>query len=318
MTYPPRVFTTVLNYRNADDTLRCMASLARSAYRRQFPVIIDNGSDAETVRRLRSGLATRTLILSEENLGYAAGNNLGITHALERGADMIWILNPDTEVHPHTLKRLVSTMSQIPDIGVLGCRILNGNDGGKTIWFNGATIDWSTGGGTSHVDNGRKDADVLDERVRSVDYVTGASMLVRREVFEHIGLLPERYFLYFEETDFNVRARTAGGRVMIDSGARLLHYRRSWERAPGPNYVFYFVRNRLLFGRTFSDVPLEVIERDLDKPIAAWRSKVAKVDAGWVPAYDRLVAKALADGRAGQDGRDELLVDATWERLARG
>jgi GT2 family glycosyltransferase len=316
MAYPPRVFTIILNYRNADDTLRCLESLASSRYRRMFPVVVDNGSDETTVDTLKDHLTTRTLILSDDNLGYAGGNNLGISYALDRGADLIWVLNPDTEVQPDTLKRLVSSMNSVPDIGVLGCRILNGGDGGQTIWYNGATIDWSTGGGTSHTDNGKKDSDVKDERLRSVDYVTGASMLVRREVFEHIGLLPERYFLYFEETDFNVRARNAGWRVMVDSAARLLHYRRSWERAPGPNYVFYFIRNRLLFGRTFSDVPVEVIERDLDHPITAWRSKVGRVDPTWVAAYDRLVSSALEDGRAGRDGRNEMLVGATWERLA--
>src|SRR6266542_4767197 len=120
MKYPQRVFTVVLNYQDAADTLRCVDSLGSSNYREQFLVVVDNGSDAGTVAALTKGLSTRTLILSGENLGYAAGNNLGITYALGNDADLVWVLNPDTEVRPDTLRRLVRTMSEFPEIGILG------------------------------------------------------------------------------------------------------------------------------------------------------------------------------------------------------
>jgi GT2 family glycosyltransferase len=318
MVYPPRIFTIVLNYRDTDDTLRCIRSLRESSYRWQFVVVVDNGSDDRSAAILREGLPATMLITSEENLGYAGGNNLGIRHALKRGADYVWILNPDTEVQPETLERMVRTMTRYPEIGIAGGRVLNGRNGGKTIWFNGGRIDWTTGARTSHIDSGRLDSAVPDDRIHDVDYVTGASMLVRRQVFDDVGLLPERYFLYFEETDFNVRAHRLGWRMVVDPRARLMHYQRSWGSVPGPQYIYYITRNQLLFASTFSSLPLEVTQEHFQKPLDAWRQKIARANASWVSAYDRLVTSALDDGRAGKDGFHPDLAGATWDSLSHG
>jgi len=316
MAYPPRVFTIILNYRDTDDTLRCVSSLRESSYRWQSVVVIDNGSDSESATALVDGLPATTLILSADNLGYAGGNNLGIRHALNRGADYVWILNPDTEVQPETLERMVQTMTRYPEIGIAGARVLNGRNGGQTIWFNGGRIDWSTGARTSHMDSGQRDSEVPGDRIHDVDYVTGASMLVRREVFDDVGLLPERYFLYFEETDFNVRAHRRGWRLVVDPRARLLHYQRSWGNVPGPQYIYYITRNQLLFASTFSSLPLEITQEHFQRPIEQWRQKIARANASWVPAYDRLIGSAMEDGRAGKDGRRSDLVGATWDSLS--
>jgi GT2 family glycosyltransferase len=315
MAYPPRIFTIILNYKEANDTLRCVRSLRESSYRWQFVVVVDNDSDDRSASALVSGLPATMLITSEQNLGYAGGNNLGISHALEHGADFVWILNPDTEVRPETLERMVRTMNEYPEIGIAGCRVLNGRNGGETIWFNGGRIDWSTGARTSHMDSGRPDSEVRADQIHDVDYVTGASMLVRREVFDDIGLLPERYFLYFEETDFNVRAHRRGWRLVVDPRARLLHYQRSWGSVPGPQYIYYITRNQLLFASSFSDLPLEVTQEHFQKPIDQWRQKIVRTNASWVSAYDRLIGSALSDGRAGKDGPHPDLVGATWDSL---
>jgi hypothetical protein len=138
-------------------------------------------------------------------------------------------------------------------------------------------------------------------------------MLLRRQLIEEIGLLPERYFLYFEETDFNIRARRAGWKVLLEPRSRVLHFRRSWGSVPAPYYVYYFVRNRILFGRSFTDAPIETMLDDLDGSLSNWRRKMP---SDRLPAYESLVSAAIADGRAGRDGVRPEFNALSWEEYA--
>ena len=313
--YPPRIYTIVLNYMRSDDTLRCLASLRASTYRNQFLVVVDNGSGPDSRRELADGLGSVPLIQSGENLGFAGGNNLGIAHALDRGADYVWILNPDTVVEEGTLEWLVRAMSRFPEGGIVGSRILRGDDG-AIVLFNGGRIDWSRGGKPVLPGMGKPEASMPPARVTPIDYATGASMLVRRRLFEEIGLLPERYFLYFEETDFNTRALRAGWKVLLEPRSRVMHFRRSWANVPSPYYVYYFVRNRILFGRTFSTAPTDAIVDDLQEAIASWRTKVARKGPAIAAAFERVVADALADGTATRDGQRPAYNAPRWEDLS--
>jgi GT2 family glycosyltransferase len=310
--FPPRIYTIVLNYMRSDDTVRCIASLRRSTYRNQFLVVVDNGSDPAARAELKAGIGTTPLLQSEENLGFAGGNNLGLRHALERNADYVWILNPDTVVEPDSLERLARTMSRFPEAGIVGSRLVRGDDG-STLLFNGGRIDWNQGGKPVLPDMGKPEEEVKATNVMPIDYATGASMLVRRQLLDEIGLLPERYFLYFEETDFNVRARRAGWKVLLEPRSRVLHFRRSWGSVPAPYYVYYFVRNRILFGRTFTSSPTEVMLEDLDRSLSAWRRKIAPELLG---AYEALVAAAIADGTEGRDGVRPECNALTWKEYA--
>lgn len=305
----PRVYTVVLNYRMVDDVLRCVSSLRRSDYRDQSLVVVDNGATEATAHRLENELPTTTVLTSWENLGYAGGNNLGIAHALDRGADLVWVLNPDTEVEASTLGLMVETMNAHPTAGIVGCRILDGRASGDVIWSNGESIRWDEGGATAHRDAGRPDRDVPASAPHVTEYVTGASMLVRREVFEQVGLLPERYFLYFEETDFNVRARRVGWRPLIDPRARMRHYQRSYEHLPSPRYVYYYVRNRLLFGQEFSELPFEQLVDSAEAWADGWRRKVERREPDWIATFELLIRWAIDDAAAGRDGRRDDIDD---------
>lgn len=310
--FPPRVYTVVLNYLRSEDTVRCVASLRRSTYRSQFLVVVDNGSDEATRKTLYGGIGATSLIQSETNLGYAGGNNLGIRYALERNADYVWILNPDTVVEPHSLERLVQTMSRFPEAGIVGSRLVRGDDG-TTVLFNGGTIDWNRAGKPVLPDMGKPEEEVQAKAIISIDYASGASMLVRRQLIEEIGLLPERYFLYFEETDFNTQAKRAGWKVLLEPRSRVLHFRRSWSSVPAPYYVYYFVRNRILFGRTFTTAPIEMMLEDLHRSLVTWRKKIAVASPERVDGYDALVAAAIADGTEGRDGARPEFNALGWE-----
>ena len=200
---------------------------------------------------LRRGLdPTVQLIESVQNLGYAAGNNLGLTEAMGEGAEFAWVVNPDVTVEPDSLSKLVSTANRHPNAGIIGSRILYGGSSPAKIWFDGGLIDWNASGSTSHLHMGAVEANHPPSTAYDVHYVTGAGMLLRVAMLRQIGLIPEEWFLYFEETDFNLRAREAGWRTMVEPRSRLHHFQRSTGRLPQPYYVYYFVRNRYRFGMT--------------------------------------------------------------------
>lgn len=315
MRSPDRVATVVLNYREVDDTLRCVESVRRSTHLDQMLVVVDNGADSQTTETLRPAMDGARLIVSEDNLGFAGGNNLGIAAALETPAAYVWLLNPDTTVEPDALAQLVAVARARPDAGIIGSRILVGGDERERVWFDGGRIDWSTAGSTSHIGSGVPYPEIAsDTRVRRIDYATGASMLVRREVFEDVGLLPEEYFLYFEETDFNLRAQRAGWSVVLAPRALVHHFQRSHGTLPSPHYVYYFVRNRLRFGAAFTELEPQAVLPHVQGWIEAWRRKVADRAPGWLGTYEHLVKLAVEDACAGRTGRrdDIARIDPPW------
>ena len=224
----------LLNYRNVGDTLRCLASLRRSQSRSLHPVVVDNGSGGDTVDRLEHALGPAVPVLvSPTNGGYAAGNNLGIRYALARDADFVWILNPDTEVEPRTLQLLMASMSLRPDAGVVGSLNLFGGSNPPTVQFAGGTIDWDAGAVTESIGRGRPLAERTEREPYRVDYANGASMLVRRGVFEEVGLLPALFPLLRRDPlpGRGVEARLDQCRQSAGAGVALPAV---WGGAPSP------------------------------------------------------------------------------------
>ena len=303
LTKGPRVFAVLLNYRNPGDTLRCLRSLRRSANRSILPVIVDNASGNGSVAHLGAALGPAVPILeSQTNLGYAGGNNLGIRYALARDADYVWILNPDTEVEPDTLQSLLTTMDLRPDAGFVGSLNLFGGSEPPLIQFAGGRIDWAGGAVAESLGRGQPLASHRQRDPYDVDYVAGTSMLMRRQVLDEVGLLPEHYFLYFEETDFQTTAARQGWKSVINPLARVWHFQASTAHLPAPYYTYYYIRGRVLFARKFTELPDEKIEGGLEGFIEGWRTRVTQRAPGWLDTYNTLVKWGLDDGMAGVTG----------------
>lgn len=297
-----RLAVVVLNYQNADDTLRCVDSLQRSDHRNLFPIVVDNRSDPSVLEELRALDPRIPVLRNPTNLGYAGGNNVGIEAALDLDADAVWILNPDTTVEPTTASVLVRALATDPTIGIVGSRILHGGSNPLTIAANGGAIDLGRGGASSHIDSGELDAETPARPFADVGYVTGDSMMVRSEVFARVGMLPEDYFLYFEETDFNLKVRQDGWRTAVDQRSRVHHFRQSHGPLPRAYYIYYYLRNRLLFADRWTQTPRDDVIADLEPFIEAWRTKVDRNRPSWSTAYDYLVLRALEDGAKGIRG----------------
>jgi GT2 family glycosyltransferase len=296
------VVTVVLNYRHYEDTQRCVASLQESTFLHHHILVVDNTEPAHKRSGLRPTLDPWVeLIDGGGNNGFAAGANIGIGRALELGAEFVWLVNPDVVVAPDTLAVLVETAERQSDAGVVGCRILDDQDPPR-ILFNGGVVDAARGGATSHRDQGAEDGTVPDELLE-VDHVTGACLLVRRSVLRRVGLMPEEYFLYFEVTDWCMRIRAAGWRMLVAPGTRVRDVKQSTEGRLAPYYIYYMLRNRVHFSKRFFDADFEATKADLSPIVERWRDEVDKRAPDQIGTFDKVVEIAFEDARAGRLGR---------------
>lgn len=311
-----RTGVVLVNHDSAEDTVGCIASLEASHDLDMDVVVVDNSDSAQSLATLGALVGDRAVVLSSGgNIGYAGGSNVGIRHCLDRGNEFVWLLNPDTRIEPETLPRLLALLADVPDCGVVGPRIVHPASPGtpETVWFDGGVVDETKAGETRHLHQGREVAKVAAPVARDVDYVTGASLLTRRTVLETVGLLPEDYFLYFEETHWCRDVRRAGWRVMVEQRARMVHHQRSSGAMPSPYHLYYMTRNRYLFVERALGGDGEAALAQLEgKWLKNWRRKVAAAAPEWLDEFDALVELAAADARAGRDGRNDAVSHVPW------
>jgi len=192
-------FIIILNWNGWSDTAECVESclcLQGDAFR---IVIVDNSSTDGSCEILQLRFPGITIIRNSENLGFAGGNNVGIRYALENGAEYIWLLNNDTTVAPDALSHLLSAAAEMKQGGIFGGKILFSDTPG-IINSAGGRINRITGQ-PSLTGYGERDDGRFDE-TREVETVSGCSFFIRSETVRNTGLMDERFFLYFEETDW--------------------------------------------------------------------------------------------------------------------
>lgn len=252
----PSVFIVIVNWNGWKDTIECLDSLLKNCYRNYQVIVIDNLSEDESYERLSGWCKDKnsvTILQTEENLGFAGGCNIGIKYALERDADYILLLNNDTIVDKNFLINLVSTADIERNVGILGGKILHSPD--NNIWYCGGKMSWLRGGGY-HPYKGRTDKHAADSPPFEVDFITGCMMLIKREVFEKIGLLDESYFLYNEDADFCLQASKAGIGLKVVPDSVIYHKERSTLGGWKPYHIYYLMRNKLHFVHTFAPTRL--------------------------------------------------------------
>lgn len=234
-------------------------------------IVVDNASKDETVKKLSSYKLPNMeykFIETGENLGYAGGNNVGIKDAFERGSDYIILLNNDVILPKDILKKLVSIAEKDNRIGLLAPKMYfaegyefhkdryKKSELGKVIWYAGGIIDWdniySIHRGVDEVDVGQYDKD------EEVDTANGACLLINRKVIESIGFLRDKYFMYWEDADFCVRAKRARWKVLYTPKTYLWH-KVSSSSAIGSNLNDYFLtRNRIDFGLRYGKLRTKI------------------------------------------------------------
>jgi GT2 family glycosyltransferase len=270
----PLVGIAILNWTKPDQTIACIQSLQKLDYSAYHIVVVDNGSPVGQVGRLRQEFPTLNIIENGCNLGFAGGCNVGIDYLLRQGVDYVLLLNDDTEVAPDFLSRLVAVGESDELIGIVGPTI---------YYFDRPTIIWSAGGtisATGHPHHLHLNQDVHDlmataEAIEIVDYVTGCALLIKRRVIESVGKLDERFFAYFEETEWCARARNAGYRVAYVPEASVWHKIETADRTYSWPYLYLMTRNRLLYLRCAGAgvAPIAQATSDMLRTALSWSIK---------------------------------------------
>jgi GT2 family glycosyltransferase len=244
----PRVFVITLNWNNASDTIECVDSLKHADIAACDIIVVDNGSrdgSAETVRHAHPDVS---LLEMSRNLGFAEGNNVGIQHALEKGADFVLLLNNDTIVDPGLIPAFLDAWQNLPSPGFLGARIYYHGDRDR-IWlgmphWNTATFQFDFEG-FDEVDDGRFGSEPTE-----VSYACGCALFVGANVIRDIGPMDPRFFCYFEEVDWCFRGREKGFSSHVVPGAKVWHkVSVSSGGKASPAIRYYRTRNALLFAR---------------------------------------------------------------------
>ncbi len=240
----PRVAVIIVCYNGVADTLECLDSLSRLTYPDVQTVVVDNASTDGTAEAVRERFPDVHVLETGDNLGYAGGNNTGVRYALDTlRADYTFLLNNDTTVTPGLLEPLVAYAEANRAAGIIG-PLMCYYDVPETVWASGGTM---SGRGDSILrDNGVPVAAVPDHPIEA-DFVVGCGILVRRDVWETVGLFDERFFLYYEDSDLCFRARRAGYRCVTVPTARLYHKISRSTGADSEQTLYYMRRNALLF-----------------------------------------------------------------------
>lgn len=217
----PLVSVIILAYGNRDFVDACLEAVARQTWRNIETLFVDNASpddSAEVAQRALGRLDLRGRVMAlRENLGCAGGNNAGWRAAT---GEVLLFLNPDTEMEPDCVERLVTPLLHDRQMGITGAKMYF--PGGRIIQHAGGIVH--PNGMTNHYGAGEEDRGQCDA-VLDVAYVTGAGMAMRREVMEELGGFDEDFFpAYYEEVDLCLRARRAGYRVVYIPGAVMVHH----------------------------------------------------------------------------------------------
>jgi hypothetical protein len=288
----PLVSCVILNSNRREDTLACLASLEANTYPNHRAIVLDNHSTDGSVEAIRSTFPRVQVFPLPENRGYTGNNNVGIRLALGQGADWVFVLNEDTLLDANCLSELIRVGTSDARIGMLGPMVYH-HDEPNVIQSAGGVFGRGWEGehlGKNEMDHGQFSAP------HDVAWLTGCALFVRRAVIEQTGMFDERLFIYYEETEWCLRARRAGWRLVHVPQAKLWHKGVRRDYRPNPSFTYYMTRNRFLMLAKHHAPPsvwlaattqtLRTLTSWTLKP--KWRAKREHRDAMWQGAIDFL------------------------------
>lgn len=233
----------VLNWKKYAETKQCLDSIYGNGFWSRQVVLVDMESEPEVVSRLRPGYPGLEVIPVQENIGYAAGNNIGLRLALERNVPAVLLLNNDTVLAEDCLAVMMAELER-EKIGAVVPKIYYAHDP-ERIWYAGGDIRWWRVSvqhfGFRRTDPGRWD------HPRRVSFATGCALLLKTAMITQIGYLDESLFSYYEDLDYSLRIQQAGYEIQYCPRAQVWHKVGAGtnEQTYSPCYLYYQTRNRI-------------------------------------------------------------------------
>ncbi len=314
----PSVCIVIVNWNGLPDTLDCLRSVQELGYPSLDVVVVDNASRDGSAQVLCERFPALSLVQNPSNLGFAEGSNAGIEIGLRQGTDYVLLLNNDATIDPQALKALIRVGESDVGIGILTPKIVYHHNP-RLIWAAGMEVvcdsahdcwlasravrrrkGWfttllSSCRGHNETDKGQFDTP------EEIQAASGCALLIKAEVIRRIGLLDGAYFLLFEDTDWCMRARRTGYRIMYVPEALVWHKAsRSLQGSRSPAALYYSTRNTLLFARRYGKRSVK-----LYFGLVALAILVASC-ARWLLRRDQVArfrARAVADAWLGRWGK---------------
>lgn len=252
-----------INFHSDEDTINVVKQLSKN----QLPLgvtssiyVVDNDCSAKLKDNLKK-YPQAIYVTSPGNVGFAAGNNLGLKAALDDGNDILVMINNDTIVPDDLVLKIIASPISDRQVGAVGGLIYfakgfefehkyKKEELGHVIWYAGGEYDWDNVYakhiGVNKVDTGQYDTQ------KKTDFITGCLFITRSDVLDKVGLFDERYYLYFEDSDLGMRIKKKGYSLMFDPNIKLWHKVAQSSGIGSPLNDYFLTRNRLVFGMDYA------------------------------------------------------------------
>ena len=236
-----------INYNGLEDTCALIESIPFND--KMEVIVIDNASTNDEASEIESRYPYIKVIRSEKNLGFAGGNNLGIKAAKGK---YIFLVNNDTIFKEFKIQALINRLESSDDIGIV-CPKIRFTWGSNQIQYAGYTPLSKITVRNQAIGFGEEDKGQY-ETAHPTPYAHGAAMLIKREALEKVGLMPECYFLYYEELDWSMMFTRAGYKIWYEPACTIYHKESQTTGQNSPLRTYYITRNRLLLVKRNYDV----------------------------------------------------------------
>ena len=237
-----KVAIVIVNWNGKENTFECLESVRSIDYPCVEVIVVDNGSTDNSADAIRERFPEVVLLRAEKNLGTAGGRNIGARYALKSGADFVFFLDNDAIVDSQVIVNFLKAGDVIKRNGIFGPKIYYFSEPRK-IWYAGT--QWKNPG-FIHLGMGDTEDGQRFNSIEETAYVCGCAMFVDRAVLEKIGIFDERFFAYFEETDFCYRAKASGFPSFFVPSAKVWHKVSASSGGEGSPFFYYFMNRNIL------------------------------------------------------------------------
>jgi GT2 family glycosyltransferase len=238
----------ILHYGDLSVTKKCIQSLETHAKGYRDIILINNDPSLDLAKEIKPK-KKRNIINANKNLGFAAGVNIGIQNALLNNADAVCLLNNDVLVTKDFIEGLSTALFSKNEIGIVGTVIEFLVDGNK-MYDHGAMVNLKTG-----ISKHRNYNKVLHKKPQQVDSISGCCMMIKKEVIEAIGYFDERFFMYYEDVDFCLRAKAQGFSTYIVPSEVIYHELSKSIGRKSSRLVYQLVKSNIRFSKKHSEFP---------------------------------------------------------------